>query len=109
MKFNDGAEVYAADGRKLGDLGQVILDPHTSEVINIVVHKGHSFASDKVIPIEDVYQVLEDRVTLLASAKIDAYPDFVRTDFVPFVGDDNDNVDAPSSAAWYPPFWNQDI
>ncbi len=38
MKFNDRAEIYAADGKKLGELGRVALDPHTSEVTHIVVH-----------------------------------------------------------------------
>jgi uncharacterized protein YrrD len=107
MKFNDGAEVYAADGRKLGELGQVVLDPHTSEVITIVVQKGYFFTGDKTIPAEDIQQALAERVTLYASAKIESYPDFVQTDFIPFVGEGNGDVEASSSAAWYPPFWNQ--
>lgn len=107
MKFNDGAEVYAADGKRLGDLGQVIMDPHTSEVIKLVVHKGYFFTSDKVIPAEDIQQALEERVTLRASAKTDAYPDFNEADFIPFAGGDTDDVETPSPAAWYPPFWNQ--
>ena len=108
MKFNDGAEIYAADGKKLGNLGPVILDPHTSELVHIVVHKGHFFASDKVIPVEDIYQALEDRATLRAGAEIDAYPDFIEADFTPFVGDGTPEPETPPPAPWYPPFWNQD-
>ncbi len=37
MKFNNGAEVYAADGKRLGELGRVVLNPHTWKVTDIVV------------------------------------------------------------------------
>jgi sporulation protein YlmC with PRC-barrel domain len=102
MKFNDGAEVYTADGKKLGHLGQVILNSHTKQVTNIVVHKGIVFTSDKVIPVKDIQQTLADRVTLQHEAKTDAYPDFLVTHFVPLIGDDA-TANVPSPVLWYPP------
>jgi uncharacterized protein YrrD len=109
MKFNNGAEIYTANGKKPGDLGQVIVDPHTSEVIKLVVNKGYLSTRDKVIPTEDIQQATEDRATPSANAKIDAYPDFAQSDSVTIVGDGKSDAEAPSPAAWYPPFWNQDV
>ena len=102
MKFNDGAEVYTADGKKLGHLGRVILNPHTKQVTDIVVHKGTFFTSDKVIPVGDIQQTLADRVTLRHEAKADAYPDYLESHFVPLVGDDA-TAQVPSPVLWYPP------
>jgi sporulation protein YlmC with PRC-barrel domain len=104
MKFNDGAEVFDADGKTLGELGRVVLNPHTWEVTDIVVHKGFFFTTDKVIPVGDIQQTLEDRVTLLESAKVDTYPDYAETDFVSVVGDHNIVFELLSPVPWYPPF-----
>ena len=104
MKFNDGAEVFDADGKTLGELGQVVLNPHTWEVTDIVVHKGVFFTTDKVIPVGDIQQTLEDRVILLESARGDTYPDYVETEFIPLVGDDEAAAELPSPVLWYPPF-----
>jgi sporulation protein YlmC with PRC-barrel domain len=103
MKFTSGAEVFAANGQKLGNLGQVILDKDTSAVTHIVVRKGHLFWTDKIIPSEDIFQALENRTTLHTGAKIDDYPDFVQADFIPFADDGSSDGEPPS---WYPPFWN---
>jgi len=104
MRFNKGADVYAADGKRLGELGRVVLNPHTWKVTDIVVHKGYFFTTDKVIPVEDIQQTLEERVTLLESARVDAFPDYVETEFISLVGDDKTAADLPSPVLWYPPF-----
>ena len=102
MKFNDGVEVYTADGKKLGHLARVILNPHTKQVTDIVVHKGTFFTSDKVIPVKDIQQTLADRVTLQHEARTDAYPDFLESHFVPLIGDDA-TANVPAPVLWYPP------
>ena len=104
MKFNDKAEVYAADGKKLGHLGRVVLNPNTWEVTDIVVHSGYFFTTDKVIPVGDMQQTLEDRVTLHENATVDAYPDYLDTEFLPLVGDSKVASELPSPVLWYPPF-----
>lgn len=103
MKFNAEAEVYSADGKKLGHLGRVVLNPHTRQVTDIVVHKGYFFTKDKVIPVKAVQQTLESRITLHSSAELDAYPDYMETHFIPLVGDDETTANLPSPVLWYPP------
>ena len=103
MKFNAGAEVYTADGKKLGHLSRVVLNPHTKEVTDIVVHKGHFFTTDKVIPVKDIQQTLETRITLHRSAESNSYLEYMEAHFVPLVGDDETDADLPSPVLWYPP------
>src|SRR5690349_21815054 len=104
MKFNEGAQVYAADGSRLGDVDRVILNPQTWEVTDIVVHKGFVFTTDKVIPVDDIEQTLEDRITLHASAEQDHYPDYVETEYVPLVPEEGVATEQPSPVLYYPPF-----
>ena len=103
MMFNEGAEIYTSDGQKLGHMAQVILNPHTKMVTHIVVHKGHFFFSNKVIPVKDIQQTLADRVTLHPGAQTDAYPDYVETHFLPLVGNEEVAGKLASPVLWYPP------
>jgi len=63
MEFKQGTHVYSSDGKNVGSIDRVVLDPSTDEVTDLVVRKGW-FSEDKVIPIGMVETTAEDRVTL---------------------------------------------
>ncbi len=52
MEFKAGTHVYTADGKDVGSIDRVILDPHTNEISGIVVKQGWLFTEDKVISID---------------------------------------------------------
>ncbi len=46
-----GADVYAKDGKKVGELYRVVLDPETMEVTDLIVRKGLLMKKDRVVPV----------------------------------------------------------
>ena len=89
MEFKAGTHVYTADGKDVGSIDRVILDPHTNEISGIVVKQGWLFSEDKVISIDLVNTTAEDRVTL-RKTKHDLHklPPFEETYYVPLEEED---------------------
>ncbi len=44
MQFKRGAEGFTADGRKVGGIDRVVIDPRTREVSHVVIRKGFLLA-----------------------------------------------------------------
>ena len=63
MEFKQGTHVYTSDGKNVGSIDRVVLDPSTDEVTDLIVRKGW-FSEDKVVPLGLVETTAEDRVTL---------------------------------------------
>ena len=63
MEFKQGTHVYTSDGKNVGSIDRVVLDPQTDEVTDLIVRKGW-FSEDKVIPLGLIETTTEDRVTL---------------------------------------------
>ncbi len=63
MEFKQGTHVYTSDGKNVGSIDRVVLDPRTDEVTDLIVRKGW-FSEDKVVPLALVETTSEDRVTL---------------------------------------------
>lgn len=63
MEFKQGTHVYTSDGKNVGSIDRVVLDPRTDDVTDLIVRKGW-FSEDKVIPVGLVETTAEDRVTL---------------------------------------------
>lgn len=83
MQFKQNTSVFTADGRDVGRIDRVVLDPHTKEVTHIVVRKGFLFTEDKVVPIDLIGAATEDRVTLREDAgDLDKLPHFEKTHYV---------------------------
>ena len=105
MQFREGTSVYSFDGRHVGRVDRVVLNPKTKEVTDIVVRKGHLFAEDKTVPLRFVVSATENRVTLSNMAKLDHLPTFKEIHYIPL-------NDAEVRAASYPSnlaaalFWN---
>lgn len=107
MIIEEGAEVFTADGKKVGEVDRIVIDPASKEVTHVLVQKGFLFTTDKVVPINLISTSGEDRVTLREDAgDLEALPDFEETHYVP-VNEVEAQADAETPAApamyWYPP------
>jgi uncharacterized protein YrrD len=105
MQFKKGAEVFSAEGEKIGTLDRVVIDPRTREVSNLVVEKGILFRTDKVIPIALVDLDIEDRIVLKNTNQdiLKDFPDFETVHYVPLNETDNPYQDVIEASYWYPP------
>jgi uncharacterized protein YrrD len=64
MEFREGAAVYTPDGRHLGDVDHVVVDPRSRRVTHIVIRQGHLLPEDKVIALEQLSTATEERIVL---------------------------------------------
>lgn len=111
MRFTKGADIYSAQGEKLGTLDRVVIDPQSQEVTHLVVSKGLFFKSNKVIAIDMLNSEVRDRITLLnPKHDLDEFPDFEETQYVdvdtadyPTADSNLAPADTASAAYWYPP------
>jgi uncharacterized protein YrrD len=106
MRLLEGAEVFSADGEKIGTLERVVINPETDEVSHLVVKKGMLFSEDKVIPIEMVDLEIGDRIALKATDQdLEDMPDYevshyVQRDKWNQLDYQEDEIEA---VYWYPP------
>ena len=107
MRFEQGADVYTAQGDQVGEIDRVVIDPKTNEVTHVVVKKGFLFTVDKVVPISLIGPTIEDRVTLRENAgELEALPDFEETHYVMPNKEVETQTTPPGQAQqlyWYPP------
>lgn len=113
MQFKHDATVKSADGKDVGHLDRVVMDPRTNEITHLVVRKSWLFTEDKVVPIDMVARSTEDAVTLRsADGDFDRLLDYKETHYWPAdqapLDDGSVSVVQPSAYApalyWYPPF-----
>ncbi len=111
MQFDQGASIFTADGKEVGHIDRVVIDPKTKEVTHIVIRKGFLFVKDKVVPIDLIAAGQEGRITLhIDKDKLEELPDFEETHFV--LLDERDlgrNAESPArgnapSLYWNPPY-----
>lgn len=107
MEFVEGAKVFSADGKRVGTVDRVVLDPDTKEVTDLVIRKGFLFTEDKVVPISLVGPATEDKVTLRRQEDgMEALPNFEETHYVEadlgYVPDLR-SAARPRPLLWYPP------
>ncbi len=106
MRLTKGADVYSSEGKKLGTLDRVILDPKTREVTELVISRGHLFPAKKIVSMDAVEQEVKDKITLRGPKQdLDDFLDFEETHYVDLEQTENltnDEVLVPTSY-WYPP------
>jgi uncharacterized protein YrrD len=103
MQFKEGANVFTADGDRVGTVDRVVLDPDTKEVTHLVVQKGFLFKEDKVVPMSLVGPATEDRVTLREDADgLEKLPDFEESHYVPV---EQKSRPQPGPAEWARPLY----
>jgi uncharacterized protein YrrD len=110
MHFTENAEVQTSDGKKVGRIDRVVIDPDSKEVTHLILKQGLLFTRDKVVPIGEIDNTAEDRIVLKTERKDpDEFPDFEETHFVP-VSDDGTSTyrdgRPASKVAWYYPVPN---
>ena len=107
MQFKQGTGVFTVDGREVGHIDRVVMEPQTKEVTHVVVRKGFLFTDDKVVPIDFIATATEDRVALRSDVgDLNALPKFEETHYIPIP--DTVPGTAPSAKDstplyWYPP------
>lgn len=83
MQFKQGAKVFTADGKHVGTIDRIVIEPETDEVTHLVVQKGFLFTKDKVIPMSLVGPATEDQVTLRENVDdLEKFPDFQESHFI---------------------------
>ena len=109
LQFRKGAKVFSADGKQLGRVDRVVIDPRSDAVTHLVIEKGFLFVKDKVLPVQLVETASADRIELLKGAEeLGSLPDFVEVQYVladpPNPGQRNRSAESyPSPMYWYPP------
>jgi uncharacterized protein YrrD len=106
MQYRKDAEVLTSDGKKAGEVEQVVVDPKSMEVTHLVVRKGFIFRVDKVIPLDMVQSATEERVVLREGVEdTDNFPDFVEVDYVPHrTAGQAPLVNYATPVTWYYPY-----
>lgn len=92
MQFKDGTHVSTADGKDVGVIERVVLNPHSKVVTHIVVRQGLLFTEDKVIPVAYVAQADGEQVRLIHTEdQLPEFAPFEETYYQPL----DDSVDFP--------------
>lgn len=96
MQFKHDARVVAFDGKDVGRVDRVVIEPRTKEVTHIVVQRGFLFTEDKVVPISLIASADEDEVTLRGDAgDLNRLLPFEEVNYIPL-------NNAEANAAAYP-------
>ncbi len=84
MHFKQGVGVRMSDGKSIGKLDGVVVDPRSKEVNYIVVRKGGFFKTDKLVPLNLVARAEDDGITLREDAgDLEQLPNFEERYYVP--------------------------
>ena len=81
MEFKEGVGVFTPDGRHLGNVDMVVVDPRTRRVTHDVIRQGHFIPEDKVIGVEQLSTATEDRIVL--NSELDKLPPFEEMHYIP--------------------------
>jgi sporulation protein YlmC with PRC-barrel domain len=109
MQFNKDASVYSSDGKDLGHLDRVVLDPKTKELTHLVIRQGFFFTEDKIVPMHLVESSTEDRVSLKHMADVLDLPQFEEKYYLSADELDEERTrpahpeDYVAPLLWYPP------
>ncbi|HEX2907119.1 MAG TPA: PRC-barrel domain-containing protein [Phototrophicaceae bacterium] len=108
MQFKQGVRVYTFDGKDVGKVDRVVIDPPTREVSHLVIQKGFLFTEDKVVPISLIASATDDRVALRQDAgDLANLPTFEEMHYIPLTNAETEALAYPADYApglfWYPP------
>ncbi len=110
MQFKQGASIFTEEGKEVGHIDRVVIDPKTKGVTHIVIRKGLLFTQDKVVSEKFVVTGKGDRITLRIKAdKLNDLPDYEETNYVALNEEELARTEktpifyAPVNY-WYPPY-----
>ena len=108
MKLKENARVVTADGKAVGHIDRVVIDPRTREVTHVVVQKGLLFTEDKVLPISLISGATDDEVILREDVgDLESLPDYEETSYTPLDEYERTQLrdeDYIAPLYWYPPY-----
>jgi uncharacterized protein YrrD len=103
MKFKQHATVITSEGKEVGRIDRVVVDPNTKEVTHVVVRKGFLFTEDKVVPISLIKVATDEGVTLREDlGDLQDLPVFGETHYVS-ADEDGGSAGGPPPLYWYQP------
>ena len=74
--FNIGAKVQGSDGQ-CGKLAQLVVDPETKQVTDLIVRNGLLLSDDRVLPISSVRRTMADEIYLsISSDELSQFPQY---------------------------------
>lgn len=87
MRINLGTKVVTADGKEIGKIDRLVVDPRTDRMQEFVVRKGFFVEHDTIIPIGEVEDRVgnEDEETVhlrMTADQVKQLPDFVEHSYV---------------------------
>lgn len=84
MQIKRNAKVVTADGRDVGHVERVVIDPGTRDLSHLIVSRGWLFKEDRVVPFNLVAHTTEDEIRLSVNqATLEPLPQFQETAYVP--------------------------
>lgn len=106
-----GATVTTADGKELGTIDKLILDPDTGTVRSIVVRKGFLFTRDLELDLDSIAGQEGGTVRLRhTSAEVDALPEFLEGSYTTLPPDRaamyETSAGYPASSLLFPSRWS---
>ena len=96
LDLHEGSRLYSATGDHLGTIRQFVVQPSNSELAHVLVEKGVFFTNDRVVPLEAIERVEDDRVVLAEDVDPAALPRFVREDYTLVDDETRARLDAPT-------------
>jgi sporulation protein YlmC with PRC-barrel domain len=106
MQFKKDAKAHSADGKEVGHLDRVVIDPRSRQITHLVVQSGGILSEDRLIPI-DVVRSDGDQIYIdLPVERIEELPRFQIKEYLPVdaseLGDLSARVPPEAALYWYP-------
>ncbi|MBT4819434.1 MAG: hypothetical protein HON70_27245, partial [Lentisphaerae bacterium] len=103
MKILFGTSVATRDGKDVGQVKEVIVDPRTRTVTHIVVQEGLLFENDRIVSAEDVERASETAVLLSVSEAelTDLSVDYAEEHFITADVEEVDALEGDLSASYW--------
>jgi uncharacterized protein YrrD len=103
LQLREGSHLYSQNGDDLGTVREFVVEPSTGDVTHVLVEKGVFFTDDRVVPIEAIDHMEDEKIVLSRDVEPASLPQFVREHFTPIDEETRTRLDVPSGYMWrYP-------
>jgi uncharacterized protein YrrD len=70
VPIREGTDIHSSDGKEVGEVERLIVDPDSNQVTHFLVSQGVLFKDRKLVPVHWVKQVEEDSLYLGVSSQV---------------------------------------